>query len=192
MKKLAPQIALIFGLLLLSGGCNTVLDKVKRDQFEANPHKRSVGTRIDDQTIDTVVQHNIKKAHPDLAKAHIEVHSYNGVVLLTGEVPSEELRDLARQTAAKVRNVRQVHNETVVRGNSSMLSRTNDSVLHQKLKLKLAREEDLKGTDLDVVVRDSVVFLMGLVTEKQAEVAAHTSRLTSGVRKVVRVFEYIE
>lgn len=185
-------ISISASVLALTTGCNTVLDVVKDDQIETNPNKRSTGAKLDDSTIKTVVQHNIEKAHPDLDKAHIEVHSYNGVVLITGEVPNEEVRKIASQTAERVANVRVVHNELVVRGNSSFMSRTNDNYLHTKIKFSLSREEGLDGTDIDVIVQDSVAFLMGIVTQEQGEIAAHNTSLTSGVRRVVKVFEYID
>ncbi len=184
--------SLLIVSLALSAGCNTFLDIFKDDQIASDPHKRTAGARLVDRTIRTVAQHNIEKSHPDLDKAHIEVHSYNGVTLITGEVPSKELHALATETAKKVANVRVVHNETVVRSNSSLMSRANDNYLHTKIKLSLSREEALDGTDIDVVVQDSVAYLMGLVNQEQAEVAAHTTSLTGGVRRVVKIFEYIE
>lgn len=184
----------LFLTLFLSmlGGCNTVLDVVKKDQIETNPNKRSYGARLDDRSIETIVQHNIKRAHPSLDDAHIDVHSFNAVVLLTGEVPNEEVRSLAMRTAQEVANVRIVHNELAIRGNSSFMSRTNDSYIRTKIRFNLSREQALDGADIDVIVQDSVAFLMGLVTEQQAETAAHTTSLTSGVRRVVKVFEYVD
>lgn len=191
MKKTLNKI-IIFTTIALTAGCNTVLDVVKSDQIETDPNRRSTGAKFDDKTIRTIVQHNVEKAHPDLDTSHIEVDSYNGVVLITGEVPNEEVRTLASQTAEKVANVRVVHNELVVRGNSSFMSRTNDSYLHTKIKFSLSKEDALDGTDIDVIVQDSVAFLMGLVTQEQGDVAAHTTSLTSGVRKVIKVFEFTD
>ncbi|MEQ9209326.1 MAG: BON domain-containing protein [Pseudomonadales bacterium] len=191
LKTFRTSVFLTFFLSML-GGCNTVLDVVKKDQIETNPNQRSYGAKLDDQSIETIVQHNIKRAHPSLDEAHIDVHSYNAVVLLTGEVPNEEVRSLAMKTAQEVANVRIVHNELAVRGNSSFMSRTNDSYIHTKIRFNLSRESALDDTDIDVVVQDSVAFLMGLVTEQQAETAAHVTSLTSGVRRVVKVFEYVD
>lgn len=195
MNKLSIKrfaVSLIMATLLALSGCNTVLDVVKNDQIETNPNKRSTGAKLDDKTIRTVVKHNIAKSHPDLDKAHIEVWSFNGVVLLTGEVPSEDVRTLATDTANKVANVRVVHNELTVRGNSSFLSRTNDSYIHKRVKFNLSKEDALDGTDIDVIIQDSVAFLMGLVTREQGEVAAHATSLTGGIRNVVKVFEYTD
>lgn len=197
IKSSNPRKARLFNALLISffislAGCNTVLDVVKSDQIETNSNKRTTGAKLDDKTIRTVVKHNVAKAHPDLDTAHIEVWSFNGVVLLTGEVPNEEVRTLASETANNVANVRVVHNELTVRGNSSFLSRTNDSYVHKRVKFNLSKEDALDGTDIDVVVQDSVAFLMGLVTQEQGEVAAHAASLTGGIRSVIKVFEYID
>lgn len=185
-------LAFVTALSTVLGGCNTVLDVVKSDQIETNPNKRTTGAKLDDKTIKTVVKHNIEKAHSDLDSAHVDVWSFNGVVLLTGEVPNEEARTLASETARNVANVRVVHNELVIRGNSSFLSRANDSYVHKRIKFNLSKEDALDKTDIDVIVQDSVAFLMGLVTREQGEVAAHATSLTSGVRSVIKVFEYID
>jgi len=191
LKTFRTSVFLAFFLGML-GGCNTVLDVVKKDQIETNPNQRSYGARLDDSSIETIVQHNIKRVHPTLDDAHIDVHSFNAVVLLTGEVPNEEVRSLAMRTSQEVANVRIVHNELAIRGNSSFMSRTNDSYIRTKIRFNLSRETGLDNTDINVVVEDSVAFLMGLVTEEQADTAAHVTSLTSGVRRVVKVFEYID
>lgn len=173
-------------------GCTTILDVTKKDPIEVDPYSRSLGAKLDDSSTETILAHNINKAHPDLNSAHIEVHSFNSVVLLTGEVPSEELKAMASQVVNAVTSVRQLYNELEVRANSSLLSRANDSYLRQKIAFRFLREPSLDGTDLQIVVEDSVAFLMGLANTEQAEVAAHEASLTSGIRRVVKVFEYVE
>ena len=190
MKTLTSLI--LATVVLTIGGCNAVLDVTNQEAIETNPNKRSAGTKYDDRRISTIVQHNINKAHPDLDSAHIDARSFNAVVLLTGEIPSEELKSLATKTAKAVANVRAVHNELVVRGNTSLLSRTNDTYVHSRVKAKLAKEETLKGADIKVYMEDSVAFMMGLVTKEQGEVAAHAASLASGVRRVVKLFEYLD
>lgn len=190
-KKILFHSALLL-TLTLSAGCTTVLDITKKDPIEVDPYSRSLGSKLDDSNLETIISHNINKAHPDLASAHIEVHSFNAVVLLTGEAPSEELKQMASSVVNQVSSVRQLYNELEVRANSSILSRANDSYLRQKISFRLNREAALKGVDLDIIVEDSVAFLMGLVNAEQAEVAAHEASLTGGIRRVVKVFEYVE
>lgn len=191
MKNIVITLSLL-SLCMVFSGCNTVLDIVKTDQIKTNPNVRTRGAKLDDSTIETIVEHNIAKADSDLDKSHIEVNSFNGVVLITGEVPAMELKELARSTAAAVANVRVVHNELTIRGNSSVITRVTDSYLHKIVKLNLSKEEALDGTDMDVIIQDSSAFLMGLVTREQGEIAAHVASLTSGITTVVKVFEYTD
>lgn len=191
MHKLFLHIPLIM-LISLVSGCTTFLGAVKSDPIEVDPQDRTLGAWVDDQSIETTVSHNIDKTNADLGKAHVEVHSFNGVVLLTGEVPNAEARSMASEVAQKVPNVRIVHNELAIRGNTSFLSRTGDSYLHKRIKLRHYGQDALDGVNIDVVVQDDVAYLMGLVTREQGEIAAHTASLTRGVRQVVKVFEYID
>lgn len=181
-------IALLSSLL----GCTTILDITKEEPIEVDPYSRSLGAKLDDSNLETILTHNLNRAHPDLDSAHIEVHSFNSVVLLTGEVPSEDLKSMASEVVNEVPSARQLYNELEVRANSSILSRANDSYLRQKIALRFLREPDLKGADLEIIVEDSVAFLMGLTNADQAEVAAHEASLTGGIRRVVKVFEYVE
>ena len=120
------------------------------------------------------------------------VHSFNGVVLLTGEVPDPESRSVASAEAQKVPGVRIVHNELAIRDNSSLFSRSGDSYLHKAIKLRLYGVDELNGVNIDVVVEDDVAYLMGLVTRSQGEAAADATSLTRGLRQVVKVFEYVD
>lgn len=178
--------------LLLLTGCTTFLDVTRDDPIEVNPHTRSLGAKLDDSNLETIITHNINRAHPDLDSAHVDVHSFNGVVLLTGEAPSEELKAEASEVVNAVPSVRQLYNELVVRADSSFLSRTNDAYLRQKIAFRFSRTPELKGIDLKIIVEDSVAFLMGLTNAEQAEIAAHEASLTGGIRRVVKVFEYVE
>ncbi|MFA5495013.1 MAG: BON domain-containing protein [Porticoccaceae bacterium] len=176
--------------LLLISGCTTIIHKVRDEPIKPDPTRTTLGTDLDDFQIETGVGVNIKKAHVDLEKAHINVHVFNGVVLLTGEVPREELRGTAGDIARRFRGVRQVHNELQVMANTSMMNRANDSWLTTKLKSKLVAYKDIDSSKIKVVTENGVVYLMGLVFPDQANKAANVASTTSGVRKVVKVFEY--
>lgn len=191
IAKLSRILSTIVFLLLITG-CSTFLDITKDDAIEVDPHNRSLGAKLDDSNLETILGHNINKAHPDLDRANIEVHSFNGVILLTGEAPTEELKAQATQVVNEVPSVRQLYNELAVRANSSLLSRANDAYLKQKVAVRLSRTPELKGIDIKIIIEDSVAFLMGLTNVEQAEIAAHEASLTGGVRRVVKVFEYVE
>lgn len=166
------------------------MNAVKDEPIQPDPYDTSMGTDIDDFQIATAVGVNIKKAHPLLESSHINVYCYNGVVLLTGEVPSAEVRTLAGDTARNFRGVRQTYNELQIQGATSFLSRSNDSWLTTKVKSKLLAAEDIDSSKIKVVTENGVVYLMGIVPKALADKATKIASTTKGVRKVVRVFEY--
>jgi len=127
-------------------------------------------------------------------KAHINISCYNYTVLLTGEAPSPEAKSAIEKIAAEVPQVRNVVNEIEVAGNSSGTSRSSDTLITAKVKGNLL--SDSKGNfpsdQVKVVTERGVVYLMGLVTRQEADAITDIARSSSGVMKVVRVFEYIE
>lgn len=183
---------LILALALLLNGCTTVVHKVTRDPIEPTPSRTSLGTSIDDFQTETLIGVNIKKAHPELEKANINIHSYNGVILLTGQVPSDSLRATAGQVARDFRGVRLVHNELQTGPNSSFASRSSDSWLGTKVRTRLIAEKDLDAGAIKVIVEDDTVFLMGLTNRQQADRAATLASRIRGVERVVKAFEYLD
>ncbi len=184
--------ALMVGLLSLAGGCTTLVDATTSEPIELNPGKRSLGMRIDDSQIETIASVNINKAHKRLDEAPIDVHSYNAVVLLVGQVPNAELRSLAGNTVDAIHSVRQVHNELEVDAPISLMTRTNDNWLTTKVKTKLYASRDVEGGRVKVITENSSVYLMGLVSRAEADRITDIVRDTGGVKRVVRVFEYID
>lgn len=178
--------------LLLASGCTTLVNSVTSKPIEPDPNETALGTDLNDWQIEVFVGVNIKKAHPQLDKAHVNVHAYNGVVLLTGEVPSAELRTLAGDTAHKFRGVRQVHNELQIQGKSSLLARTTDSWLTTKVRSKFILEKNFDGSDIKIITESNVVYLMGIVSQAQGRKAANIASRTGGVKRVVKVFEYFD
>ncbi|WP_299591270.1 BON domain-containing protein [uncultured Microbulbifer sp.] len=190
MKSL--QLTLAACTLTLFGGCATVLDATHDGPIQPDPGERSFGTYIDDQQLETITKVNIGKAHPDLKAANIDVVSFNGVVLLTGQVSSNDLRNLAGGTAQQVHSVRQVYNEIQVRGTTSVLARTSDTWLTTKVKSALLTDKEIDSGRIKVVTENGVVYLMGLLTRQEAENAAEKTRTVGGVQKVVKAVEYID
>lgn len=192
MLRILGSIALLVALLGLLNGCSTLVGATTSEPIELNPGKRTLGIKIDDSQIETIASVNLDKTHEQLKQAPIEVHSYNAVVLLVGQVPNNELRELAGRTVSKINNVRQVHNELEVQAPISLLERTNDTWLGTKVKTKLLASRDVEGGRVDVITENGIVYLMGLVSRTEAERITDIVRHTGGVRKVVRVFEYID
>ena len=191
MRKspILPAALLTLSLAVLSG-CTNFLHAVRDEPIKPDPYDTPVGTDINDFQIATAVGVNIKKAHPLLEKAHVNVHSHNGVVLLTGEVTSNDMRSLAGETARNFRGVRQVHNELQIQGATSFLSRTNDGWLTTKVKSKLIADKTIDSSKIKVVTENGVVYLMGTVNQTLADKVTRAASTTKGVRKVVRAFEY--
>ncbi|MBU2885388.1 BON domain-containing protein [Gilvimarinus agarilyticus] len=178
--------------ILISSGCTSIIGATTNEPITIDPGKRSLGVKIDDQQIETIASVNIDKAHALLDQAPVSAHSFNAVVLLVGQVPTSDMRELAGATVKKLPNVRQVHNELQVQAPISLLDGANDSWLTTKIKSKLLTNRDIDGGRLNIITENNTVFLMGLVTHAEAKVITDIARHTGGVQKVVRVFEYID
>lgn len=151
--------------------------------------RRTSGTQIEDQAIELKSGNRIGEAVG--GRAHVNVTSYNRLVLLTGEAETEADKAAIEQAVQRVENVRSVVNEVGVMGASSLTGRSNDTILSGKVKASLLDAKDLMANAFKVVTERGTVYLMGRVTEREAARAADIARSVSGVQKVVRVFELI-
>ena len=122
-------------------------------------------------------------------RGHVNVTSYNRMVLLTGEVPTEADKTTVEQVVARIDNVRSVVNELTVGPLNTFTERSNDTLITSKVKASLVDAKDLFANSIKVVTERGIVYLMGRVTEREATRATEIARGVSGVRKVVRVFE---
>ena len=190
MLKFSPTLILLAFVMLFSG-CARLIEATTSEPIYVHPGKRTVGATIDDRNIETIAMVNMIKAHPGLADARIIVNSHNGVVLLTGQVASNDLRQLASDTVYKISTVRQLHNELQVGPYVPMSTRTYDTWLTTKIKTKLIANKEIDNSRVRVITEAKTVFLMGMVSRREAEIVTDIARTTGGVRKVVRVFEYI-
>ncbi len=151
--------------------------------------RRTTGTQLEDEGIEFKASARIREQLGD--RVHVNVNSYNRLVLITGEASSEADRSALTAIAKGVENVNNVLNETTVIGASSLSSRSNDLLIAGKIKAKLIDTQDLITNSLYVVVERGSVYLMGRVTEREAGRAADIIRSIGGVQKVVRAFEII-
>jgi osmotically-inducible protein OsmY len=187
----ALKAFLLLSIIYLQG-CSTIVSMGTAEPIESDPGSRTTGRFIDDEIVETKAAVNLDKVSPELAQAHISITSYNGIVLLVGQVPSEELRQLAANTVAKIPKITRIHNELTVSGTSSILVRSNDGWISTKLKSKMLAQSDIPGSRIKVVTENGVVYLMGLLTKEEAGRAIEVARTTAGVQKVVSIFEYID
>ena len=151
--------------------------------------RRTSGTQIDDQSIELKAGNRVKQVMGD--RGHVNVTSYNRVVLLTGEVPTDADKTAVEQAVQRVENVKSTVNELLVTMNSSISSRSNDAILTSKVKATYIDAKDLQANTFKVVTEYGTVYLMGRVTEREATRAANLAAGIGGVKKVVRVFEVI-
>lgn len=151
--------------------------------------RRTSGSYVEDEAIEWKVASRIRERFGD--SVHINVTSYNRNVLLTGEVPNDTVRAELDRIVAGVENVRGVINEAVVGPNSTLTARGNDALITSNVKARFVDAQRFSAHNVKVVTEANVVFLLGVVTRTEADAAAEVARTSKGVRKVVRVFEYI-
>ena len=151
--------------------------------------RRTSGAQVEDQAIELKAMNRTREILGD--RGHVNATSYNRTVLLTGEVPAEADRTAVEQTVSRIENVRSVVNELAAMGNSSLTSRSNDAILSGKVKATFVDAKDLQANAFKVYTERGTVYLLGRVTEREANRAADLARTISGVQKVVRVFEIL-
>ena len=152
--------------------------------------RRTSGTQIEDSSIERKIGNRIEEKFG--TEVHLDVTSYNRYVVLMGEAPTQKVKDEIGTLALGVENVRNVQNEITIGPVTSSATRANDAYLTSKVKTRLATASKVNPSHIKVVTEDSVVYLMGLVTHKEADEATEIASTTGGVRKVVKVFEYTE
>ena len=153
--------------------------------------RRSVGTQTEDEAIEWKASARVSEVHKG-ENTHFNFTSFNRKVLISGEVPSAEVKAEAERIVRGVPNVVSVHNELHVGPVSSLQDRSNDSFVTSKVKSRsLDNNSRFSPLQLKVVTEAGTVFLMGLMTQKEADAAINVARTTAGVRKVVSLFEII-
>lgn len=190
MNKLIP-IALVAVALSQLHGCAAVAVGGAAVGTSVALDRRTAGVYVGDQEIELRAMNRLREAFPDRT-GNISVTSFNRQVLLTGQVPEEATRARATEVVKGVPEVRTVFNELSISGVTSLTSRTNDTAITGSVKTRLLRNEQVPGTKIKVVTESGVVYLMGLVTRAEADVATEIARTTSGVTKVVTLFETID
>lgn len=151
--------------------------------------RRTSGAQLEDETIELRAASRIRDNLGD--RVHVDVTSYNRQVLLTGEVPSAQDKELVEQVVSRVENVRTIVNELGVTGHSSLSQRSSDALITGRVKAAMVDARDLFASAFKVVTERGTVYLMGRVTQREADRATEIARSTSNVQKVVRVFEII-
>ncbi|HUW49497.1 MAG TPA: BON domain-containing protein [Sulfuricella sp.] len=152
--------------------------------------RRTTGAYIEDEGIELKAGNRLNDKFKDAV--YINVTSYNRNVLMTGEVPTETAKQDAEQIVRSIAGVRNIINELAIAGNSSYTTRSSDTYLTSKVKVRFVDLGKFQTNHIKVVTENSVVYLLGMVTHKEADSAVEIARTTSGVQKVVKVFEYLD
>jgi osmotically-inducible protein OsmY len=150
--------------------------------------RRTTGIYIEDENIEWKA---LRAVNDTVPAAHINGTSYNRKVLLTGEAPSDADKTKIADAVSKVASVREVISEIQVAGNSSLASRGSDGLITSNVKARMVNNGKFSVNHVKVLTEQGVVYLMGLVTQQEGDAAAEIARTTSGVTRVVKVFEYI-
>ncbi len=187
------RLGLLCSVLFLLDGCASVISATTGDDgVEENRGRRSMGAMVDDGSIETTIKVNLNAADEQLKNSHINVVSFNATVLLVGQVPSQDMKNLATRVArSSSSRVKEVYNELEVAGATTFLSRSNDAWLSAKIKTLMLADSEVSGLRTKVVTENGVVYLMGLLTQEEADKTVNLVSNTKGVTKVVRAFEYI-
>lgn len=152
--------------------------------------RRTASTMVEDESIEFISNRRIKEKFG--RKVHVEVTSFNQDVLLTGEVASATVKNEIEDIVRAVEGVRDVTNEITIGAVRPLTARTHDALITSKVKARFVNEGIFQATHVKIVTEDGVVYLLGMVDREEAQNAANIAKATSGVRKVVRVFKYLD
>ena len=193
MTKLYPVVKNVFILIyiLIICGCGTMMAKMEANKIETDPGTRTIAQRVDDQSIETKAIVNVHDSDEEYDKCHLVVVSYNGFVLLAGQVASEELKIRAAKVIREIPTVKHVYNELEIAAPSSKMTRTSDTWITTKIKSKLLANPDIPGLRVKVVTENGVVFLLGLLNSEEAKRVGEISSEVKGVQRIVQLFETI-
>lgn len=190
----APRILLaaaLIGTTLSLGACIPLVVAGAAGTALVVSDRRSASTQLDDAAIEMKLSGTLAERYGE--RAHVNVTSYNGVVLLSGEAPDAATKDAVAEAARSTDRVRSVHDELVVAPPAELGARTNDAYLTSLVKSRFLEDTGtFSATHVKVVTERGVVYLMGLVRRAEADAATRIAASTHGVARVVRIFEYID
>lgn len=195
MKNRVLALSILLGGAIINSGCAPlVIGGVAATTASVAHDRRTAGSMIEDDAIKLRVGNAIHDEKLLNKNSNINVTTFNGIVLLSGETPTETFRNQADEIARAQEKVRRVYNELVIAAPSSMMTRSSDSWITTKVKGSLVGL-DIKGFDpsrVKVTSENGTVFLMGLVYHQEADAAVDATRKVGGVQRVVKLFEYLD
>ncbi len=181
---------LLVGFAIASQGCAGIVIAGGATAGAMANDRRTSGAYVDDETIEWKIIDVLYKDEQIEKQTHLNATSYNGIILLTGEIPNDEMRVKINEKIRGVQGVRQLHDETSIAAPSSMMSRSGDTWITSKVKTAMLTNDTDMGVRTKVVTDKGVVYLMGIVSPQEADKLTEVARRVAGVQKVVKVFEY--
>jgi osmotically-inducible protein OsmY len=186
------SIISIIATITLSGCLTAIVATAAIATIDIIHDRRTVGEYIDDSAIE-VTARNILISTAEIRKAtHFKTQSWNGILLITGEIDSETLKPALIEKLSSIQGVRQVVDETSITGKTRLWARTNDALITSRVKTRLLLKTGLSANRVKVVTTRGSVYLMGIVTRAEADRATEYTQTVRGVKRVVKVFEYKE
>ncbi len=184
---------LIFIPLLLAASCAPFLAGTRSEEgITEDPTQRTLGTRFNDNAIESRIRTNLAAQEATLDASNIDVTAHNGVVLLVGQVPSPEMKQRAVKIASEASSqIRRIHDELEITGNTGFLARVNDASISTRVGLLLATDETVADANIRSVTENGTVYLLGVVNRELGDQAAALVSDVSGVTRVVKIFEYL-
>ena len=191
MLKSKFALLLLLPLILLQGCATAVITGAATGVSIAHD-RRTTGSVIDDQGIEFKAASAIYRNKAIYDQSHVNVTSYNGTVLITGEALTEQLKQQIYELVRIIPKVRTIHNELIIAAPSALPSRSSDAWITSKVKAKITADENLDPFSVKVVTEHGIVYLMGIVTRSEAQRAVHIASTSAGVQRVVKIFEYAD
>jgi Predicted periplasmic or secreted lipoprotein len=188
-KTLATSLLLAVTLVPTLQGCIPLVAAGATQATLSAVDRRSLGTQTDDETIEWKAAGNVSTKAGE--QSHTNFTSYNRKVLITGEVPSEAIKAEVARLVAAIPQVKGVYDELAIAPASSLSTRSQDSYITTKVKARLVDSGRVSAAHVKVVTEAGVVYLLGLVTQREADAAIQVARTTTDVKKVVNLFEII-
>lgn len=192
MRARLPFLAIFLGATALAQGCVPVIVAGGATAAVAATDRRSVGTQLDDENIELTALRKITDDNRLGDDVHVNITCFNGVMLLSGEATTAEQRDIVLSLVGNFQGVKRVFNEIVIAEPTAFATRTNDSWITGRVKTKLLADENIPGRRVKVITENGTVYLMGLVTQKEGELAATAAQQVTGVKKIGKLFEYLD
>ena len=189
-KTNAVKFSALLAIIIILQGCVAAAVVGVGTGVKMATDRRSVGNQIDDQTIELNAYSKLSEDTALKDSTNIQVIAMNGTLLVVGQAPTVFLRDSVMKVINNIEGVTKVYNQIRIGSVTSILTKSHDAWLTSKVKVALLAEDNIDGTNIKVVTENAEVFLMGLVSQKEASKAVNIARNISGVNQVLKAFEY--